>query len=471
MTVSSKWWRTLLFVFIVLVALMGCKPDSPPNKAPQSGAQLSPIQTPIPAATGPVPGQPLPTVVLTDWAPGTPIVLQEGKDVHLPTVTPWPTFTPRPTPTRRPGPTATAFPIRKPASSAAGTILFGSFDPKTLSKAVMAMPTNGQGQKTAEAASIPLSLDFTPILDSPSPDGRYLLLSQPVEPEGIPYVLNWQTQQLWPLLKGHPMQEHIIGRLYGWHPDSRQVLFWFFNNEELWLIDAETGAYTVLALTNGPVQGAAISPDGQKVVYVDRSAVGHATMFVVSASGGDAQPLIDSGMLYLFGWSPDGQHILYAGEPSAGKAELASGLPAPGGPLWIMDAEGNKRQPLVSPFIFGWGFEPVWSPDGRWVASTGLDAGQKYGCAQKEQGSTVDPDTCRFEGTAIYVENVLTGEVRRLASGIDPAWSPDGSTIAFLSNQSGTPQIWTVRADGTDLRQITADAQSKNRIVWMPDRR
>ena len=176
-------------------------------------------------------------------------------------------------------------------------------------------------------------------------------------------------------------------------------------------------------------------------------------------------------MLYMFGWSPDGKYILYAGGLGEVKADLASDLPGRGGPLWIVDADGSKRRPLSSPYIFGWGFEPVWSPDGQWVASTGLDGDQSYGCAQNGKGSDIDPNICRFEGTAIYVENISTGEVRRLASGINPTWSPDGSLIAFLSNQSGTPQVWAVQIDGNGLQQVTAITQQKNKIVWMPDRR
>lgn len=191
-----------------------------------AGAAASPLGTP--EATSDHTG-PLPTVVLTDWAPGTPIAMQPGKEIRVPTMMPWPTSTPRPTPTRRPGPTATAFLLHKPASDASGTILFNSSDPEISRQSIMAIPVDGRGQKAAEPALMSLSIDFFPVLDFPSPDGHYLLMHRPVEPEGQPFVFDWESRQVWPLLKSHPIQEHLIGRLYGWHPDSRQVLFWFFN--------------------------------------------------------------------------------------------------------------------------------------------------------------------------------------------------------------------------------------------------
>jgi TolB protein len=35
------------------------------------------------------------------------------------------------------------------------------------------------------------------------------------------------------------------------------------------------------------------------------------------------------------------------------------------------------------------------------------------------------------------------------------SWSPDGTKIAYVSNKSGTYQIWTMNADGSRARQLT----------------
>lgn len=473
----KKLWRfirggaalaVLVALVLGLVVLLQMTSGGGPAASP-----LAQAATPMPMETpAPPPQESAPAPATTTSGPYPPpgeTVTPAPTEPPPPHITHQPGLTPSPTPipsaTRRPGPTATPFPIRGPAPDAAGTILYAPLEQPV----IMGVPVDGQGRKAAEAAPLPLSLDFTPIVRQPSPDGRYLLLLQPVEPGGRPYVFDTQTQQLWPLFKGHPWQKTIQGWLYGWHPDSRQALFWFFNNEELWLADVETGQYTVLAMTEGPVQGAALSPDGQRIVYIGRSGANE-IMWIVSAAGGDARQLFDpEGVSYLFGWSPDGAHILYAGGSSYSKADAAAGTPPPGGPLWLLDPQGQNRRPLSGHFLFGWGFEPVWSPDSQWVALTGPDPGRSFGCAQKDPPP--DSTTCRYEGTAIYIENVGTGEVRRLAAGIEPTWSPDGTMLAFLSKQSGAPEVWVIRTDGTDLRQLTTDAQPKHQLVWAQTRR
>ena len=49
---------------------------------------------------------------------------------------------------------------------------------------------------------------------------------------------------------------------------------------------------------------------------------------------------------------------------------------------------------------------------------------------------------------------------------LTPTWSPDGSRIAFTSARSGSLNIWSINADGTDLKQVTFFGP--NRGVYTP---
>lgn len=61
--------------------------------------------------------------------------------------------------------------------------------------------------------------------------------------------------------------------------------------------------------------------------------------------------------------------------------------------------------------------------------------------------------------------SLTTGTVRDTF----PRWSPDGETISFVSNRSGTPQIWLIAAKGGEARQLTHCKTGVSNPVWSPD--
>jgi hypothetical protein len=105
------------------------------------------------------------------------------------------------------------------------------------------LPVDETGLAVGAATTLPLPTDISLIFDSVSPNGRYVLLLQPNEPGGTPYIFDMNTSEFRPLLQEY-MQHG--GRSFGWHPDGRQVLFWSLD-VAMWLVDAETGEYTVLS--------------------------------------------------------------------------------------------------------------------------------------------------------------------------------------------------------------------------------
>ena len=73
----------------------------------------------------------------------------------------------------------------------------------------------------------------------------------------------------------------------------------------------------------------------------------------------------------------------------------------------------------------------------------------------------------------LYTMPVTGGAATRITSGpafdSQPRWSPDGKRIAFYSTRSGSYNIWSIRPDGSDLRQLTA-TQDKDLMfpLWSP---
>ena len=73
----------------------------------------------------------------------------------------------------------------------------------------------------------------------------------------------------------------------------------------------------------------------------------------------------------------------------------------------------------------------------------------------------------------IYVVQPGTGEMKNLtddkAADTDPAWSPDGKRIAFVSDRDGGREIWAMNPDGTDLQQLTKKTGGCTNLRWSPD--
>ncbi len=56
------------------------------------------------------------------------------------------------------------------------------------------------------------------------------------------------------------------------------------------------------------------------------------------------------------------------------------------------------------------------------------------------------------------------------ASAASPAWSPDGQRIAFISDQNGTPKVWTINANGgtAQLLENTKASDTNTKLSWRP---
>jgi TolB protein len=54
---------------------------------------------------------------------------------------------------------------------------------------------------------------------------------------------------------------------------------------------------------------------------------------------------------------------------------------------------------------------------------------------------------------------------------LQPAWSPDGQSIAFASKRDGPSHIYVMRADGTGVRRLTSGPSDDSSPTWSPDGR
>jgi Tol biopolymer transport system component len=293
-----------------------------------------------------------------------------------------------------------------------------------------------------------------------SPDGRYLAVPQATEGLSKPFILDLESEKMWPVFDPEIWPEGWIeGTFHDWHPDSRHILFYneYTLDRGLWLVDIHTGEYSVLAGGSSPNGGAAVSPDGTRIVFVRDDEV-----WIVGLAGSRRERL-DAPVGYVVGWSPDGNWILSRGGGVVGKTNVSDERHI----AFNTDFTDLAQGPLPGNVIVGT-MLAAWSPDGRTVAATHV-------LVPKGAGA----DFNAFEAGNVYLIDVVGGGIRPLRPEghcLSAAWSPDGSMLAFLSDRGGTIEVWLANADGSGLRQLTHERPARQFVayyapIWISARR
>ena len=211
-----------------------------------------------------------------------------------------------------------------------------------------------------------------------------------------------------------------------------------------WWSRRESPSFTVervvpLTKSDGLELDPALSPDGKTVAYV-AGAPGRMRIYLRQVEGGRTIPLTDSSVTpnqRWPQWSPDGSHILY--QSGVNEPRAASGIPNPGGTLYIVPSLGGTPRRLLDSSPAGAAFGGSWSPDGRQVAFVRKDT--------------------------VYVMPSAGGELSAIdvsANAFGPRWSPDGKFIAYAS---GNPRF----VFGTT--HLANSAPAAIRIVRLSDKR
>lgn len=127
---------------------------------------------------------------------------------------------------------------------------------------------------------------------------------------------------------------------------------------------------------------------------------------------------------------------------------------APQNDLFVVNVNGLAIRRLTS--MPGVEQEPAWSPDGTRIAFSGTD----------ENGRT-DIWVVNADGTTLVN---LTSGMGEFVAEHAPAWSPDGSSIAFATTVDGIlGPVWTMRADGSGRARLASDVGHGVNPTWSPD--
>jgi Tol biopolymer transport system component len=232
-----------------------------------------------------------------------------------------------------------------------------------------------------------------------------------------------------------------------------------------------------------------LSPDGERIAFVTNVAA-RGQIVVAPAKGGPEvvvtgdpppRPVASYGG-GAFDWTPDGEALVFA---------------AVDGGLWVTSVEGGLARQLATKQASGGCAAPSISPDGTRVAFV---VNQQHVAVAPLDGSawptllssaadfcfdpSWSPDSTRVvwhewdipampwdEGRIVVRDaaGARAGEVVAGGAGISvqqPRFSPDGTRLAYLSDETGWLNLWVAAADGSDAKPLVEEDVEHGDPSW-----
>ncbi len=184
----------------------------------------------------------------------------------------------------------------------------------------------------------------------------------------------------------------------------------------------------------------AFSPDGTQIAF--RSERQGGGIFLIGATGESVRRLTDVG--FTPAWSPDGKEIFFVTEPVVNPLDRAFVSE-----LWSVEVSSGKKRRLYA----GDAVQPSVSPHGLRIAFWGLPYGSRRDIY------TIPRQGLKKGEKPLAVTNDE-------AADWNPVWSPDGRFLYFGSNRGGTLNLWRLPIDEASGKPLGQPESLTTPSLW-----
>jgi TolB protein len=252
-------------------------------------------------------------------------------------------------------------------------------------------------------------------------------------------------------------------------------------SDEIWAMDWDGSNQQQLTKLKSLSINPAISPDGGRLAYTSY-ARGTPRIMLLDTLSGRALPFYnqEASLNATPNFTPDGKQIYYASTASGLAQIYIAGIDGQGfrrvshRDAIEMEPKVNPKNPNLLLFVGGPGHQQIYqvSADGTGLQMVTNGEGEASNPSWHPDGQHFAFSWTRGYATGdfnIFVMDFGTHDFIQLTHSEgrneNPVWAPDGRHLVFASTRSGKSQIYTMLANGTQVKQLTKDGANRS-PVW-----
>ena len=229
-------------------------------------------------------------------------------------------------------------------------------------------------------------------------------------------------------------------------PDGKTIAF--VSGGDIWTVPITGGDARLLVANPATESRPLFSPDGRSLAFLSNRNGANDIYILDLASGNTRRLTFEDNSKLLDGWSRDGKWIYY----SSNAAEADSGAPD----VWRIPAAGGTPMPVTSERMM-YEYFAAPSPDGRTVAF--VESGFANNQWWRKGHSHMDVSQIY----TVDANHHYTAMTEDGAKQLWPMWSPDGKRLFYVSDRSGSDNIWSV-VPGSQPQKLTN--LPAGRVIW-----